>query len=650
MKANGLYVSPNEFVRFAEPGKTISQHIATRDRSPDFFALGMYLPNPDPILKKQGRDIRVYQDLRSDAHVGGCIRRRKAAIQALEWRVVRGTASARSARLAQEVLQRLDLPHLLHEMMDAVLYGWAPLEVLWSAPGAGPTVPLQVLGKPVHWFTFDVQGELRFLTREQPFVGEAVMPRKFLLPTQEASYANPYGFADLSMCFWPTVFKRGGLKFWVTFTEKFGTPWVVGKTPRGTPEPENSALLDQLEAMVQDAVAVIPDDASIDIKEAAGKSGSADLYERLLMFCRSEVAIALLGQNQSTEASANKASASAGLEVAQSLRDGDARLCEATINTLLRWLVDSNEGEAAPAPKFELFEQAEVDEVQARRDKLLFDAGLRFTPAYWQRVYALEEGDIASAPVEAAASRIAQVPEMRLAAASTASAAYAEPPATATAKRLEADPTRRLEAASTAASPTAALDAALAKAGDGVLAAWMAQVAELVQAADSPEALRDDLLAAYGDLPTEQLAQVMALAFAVAELQGMTRVAQEGAAAAYAEPLATEMRLEAASTAATPDPRLDQISASVVALQSSMEALAAARPLVIHNTIAVPEQAAPVVNVAAPVVNVPAPIVNVTNDVQSAPVTVNNAFASKAVQTVQRDANDEITSTTTTYE
>lgn len=88
---------------------------------------------------------------------------------------------------------------------------------------------------------------------------------------------------------------------------------------------------------------------------------------------------------------------------------------------------------------------------------------------------------------------------------------------------------------------------------------------------------------------------------------------------------------------------------------------------VIHNAVAaaptpnvqvdvhVPEAAAPVVNVAAaavqaPIVNVAAPSVTVTNEVQPAPVTVNNAFATKAVQTVQRDKNDEIVSTTTTYE
>ncbi len=399
----GLYVSPDTFVPFAEPpGQRLSDHIATRDRSPDFSALGMYLPNPDPVLKKQGKDISAYADLRGDGHVGGCIRRRKAGVLKMEWRVVRDKASARMAKLCESALARLDMRRLLREVLDAPLFGWQPLEVLWTPPGAGAAiVPLEVLAKPTQWFHYDAQAQLRFRSREQPLYGEAVAPRKFLVPAQDASYANPYGVPDLSMCFWPTVFKRGGLKFWVTFTEKYGTPWLVGKTPRGTPPKEQDALLDQMEAMVQDAVAVIPDDASVDIVESAGKTASADLYERLLMFCRSEVAIALLGQNQTTEASANRASATAGLQVADELRDADARLVEASINQLLRWIVDLNEGEAAPAPKFELYEQEEVNTLQAERDEKLTRSGVKLTAQYFKRVYGLEDGDVDEAPPQA---------------------------------------------------------------------------------------------------------------------------------------------------------------------------------------------------------------------------------------------------------
>ena len=70
MKTKGIWVSPTEFVQFGEPSNKLSDQIATRGRSIDFHALGMYLPNPDPVLKALGKDIKVYQELRADAHVG----------------------------------------------------------------------------------------------------------------------------------------------------------------------------------------------------------------------------------------------------------------------------------------------------------------------------------------------------------------------------------------------------------------------------------------------------------------------------------------------------------------------------------------------------------------------------------------------------
>ena len=393
---NGIYVSPTEFVSFAETRRAplLSDEIATRARSMDAAGLTFLLPNPDPILKRQGKDLRVYRDLRSDAHVGGCIRRRKAAVKALERRVLPGKAGARATRRAEDFLARLDMDRVMNEMLDAVLFGWQPLEVMWGNVG-GATMPLDVVGKPGEWFSFDAQAQLRFLSREAPMGGEQLEPRKFLLARQEASYANPYGFADLSMCFWPTVFKRGGLKFWVRFTEKYGTPWLVGKQPRGTAPADVDALLDKLETMVQDAVAAIPDDSSIEILEAAGKGASADLYRELLMFCRSEVSIALLGQNQSTEANSTHASATAGLEVTHDIRDGDVRIAEATLNQLLRWTTDLNEGEGAPAPTVELYEEETVATELATRDETLTRAGAKLTRTYYLRAYKLQEDDLA---------------------------------------------------------------------------------------------------------------------------------------------------------------------------------------------------------------------------------------------------------------
>ena len=496
MNPRGIFVSPTEFVSFAEARKrgSLSEEIATRDRSMD-MSFGFILPNPDPILKRQGKDISVYRDMRSRASVGGPIRRRKAAVKALEWRVERGKASARATRLCSDVLATYDMDRLLNEITDAVLFGYQPLELVWG-PFNGATVPLEVIGKPQEWFFFDNAAQLRFRSRQQPLQGEELEPRKFLLARQEASYDNPYGFADLSMCFWADTFMRGGLKFWVTFTEKYGTPWLVGKQPRGTPGSEVNNLLDKLEAMVQDAVAAIPDDSSIDILESGDKGASADLYERLLMYCRSEINIALLGQNQSTESNSNRASATAGLEVAKTIRDGDSALVMATMNQLLRWLTDLHDGEQAPAPTFVLFEEEDVNTQQAVRDETLTKAGLKFTKQYWKRVYRLQDGDIEEAPAG---------PSMPTA------------PATAAAVPVEF-----VEGSAPAVVAAGELGTAAAP----IVMAWVRDLRALVEAHSEPQALQDALLEAYSELPTDELTEVMALAFELAHLQGRDEVAQ----------------------------------------------------------------------------------------------------------------------------
>ena len=151
MKRNGLWVSPTEFVQFNEPRSHLSEQIATRSRSPDFYALGMYLPNPDPILKALGKDIKVYRELRADAQVGGNMRRRKSAVKALEWGVKQDKASTNVAASIQDILADLPMRRIISEIMDAPFYGYQPLEVIWGKVGSY-LVPVDVIGKPPEWF------------------------------------------------------------------------------------------------------------------------------------------------------------------------------------------------------------------------------------------------------------------------------------------------------------------------------------------------------------------------------------------------------------------------------------------------------------------------------------------------------------------
>ncbi|MGX8940542.1 phage portal protein family protein [Symbiopectobacterium sp. Eva_TO] len=108
---------------------------------------------------------------------------------------------------------------------------------------------------------------------------------------------------------------------------------------------------------------------------------------------RSEITIALLGQNQTTEAETNHASAQAGLEVAADIRDGDAVMVMSAVNQILRWLVELNFGDV-PVPTWRLWEQETIDEVQAKRDHSLAQTAGFFSAQYYQREYGLQPGDL----------------------------------------------------------------------------------------------------------------------------------------------------------------------------------------------------------------------------------------------------------------
>ncbi|MDG6230705.1 DUF935 family protein [Glaesserella parasuis] len=371
--------------------KNLVNEIATRAKSFDHWATGYHLPNPDPILKKMGKDIAVYRELLSDGQVRSGVRRRKAAIKGLEWRITTTNNEKVDEQLYQ-VFNRLPLNNIITEMLNASLFGYQVSEVIW-AERDGLIVPAEIIGKKPEWFVFDEDNQLRFRTKEHWIDGELLPEHKFLLTTQEATQDNPYGLGDLSLCFWAATFKKGGFKYWLEFTEKYGSPWLIGKHPRTTSEPEKDRLADSLEAMIGTAIAVIPDDASVDIVESAGKGASSDSYEKFLAFCKGEINIALLGQNQTTEQESNRASATAGLEVIEDIRNDDKAMLEATFNTLLQWICHYNFN-VEQLPTFEFFEQESINTEQVERDEKLHRMGVRFTKQYFMREYGFEDGDI----------------------------------------------------------------------------------------------------------------------------------------------------------------------------------------------------------------------------------------------------------------
>ena len=371
--------------------KKLSEEIATRKRSINFYSLGSYLPDPDIVLRKQGKDVRIYRELFCDPHVFACVQSRKAGVLSLEWDINRGLDKAKDAELIEDLLKQLDIHKLINDILDATLFGFQPIEIIWKKVGSY-VLPVELKAKPSEWFCFDEENQLKFRTKEH-YWGEELPSKKFLCPQNNPSYDNPYGERVLSRVFWPVTFKKGGLKFWVIFTEKYGIPHLIGKHPRGATKEETDNLADLLEEMIQDAVAVIPDDSSVEIQEA-NKSSSAEVFEKLIDKMNSEISKAILGQTLTTEigSTGSYAASNTHMAVRQDIIDADKKLVEKTINQLIQWIYEINFANAE-IPKFELFEPEDVDLTLAQRDKILSESGVKFTKEYFIKAYGLEEED-----------------------------------------------------------------------------------------------------------------------------------------------------------------------------------------------------------------------------------------------------------------
>ena len=373
--------------------KNLTQEFATRRRSPDFSAFLYYLPDPDPILRKQGKDISVYRELLSDAHIWACVQSRKAGVTSLEWSIDRGKAKSQQAKIIENVFNRMDLHKIISEILDASVFGFQPMEIMWEYRD-GYILPADVEAKPSEWFLFDPDNNLKFRTKENP-MGEPLPEKKFLCPKYFASYQNPYGERTLSRCFWPASFKKGGMKFWATLAEKYGTPFLTGKLPRGTAQEEIDAMAESLDNMIQDAIAVIPDDGSVEILQAGGSGANADIHEKLIDKMNAECSKAILGQTLTTEvgSTGSYAASQTHFQVRADLVDSDKIMVERTLNQLIALIFEINWQDKQEMPVFSMWEEEDVDKDLADRDKTLTDCGVKFSKKYYMKSYGFEDED-----------------------------------------------------------------------------------------------------------------------------------------------------------------------------------------------------------------------------------------------------------------
>lgn len=375
--------------------KSFFEEIAKMDTVEGFSSVMNKLSNPDNVLRKTGKGYETLRLLMQEGQVATCVQSRKASTLALKYRFNLPESDEDREHFYDNVFKKLNLTSLISEILNAPLYGYQPIEIVWNYDN-GFIIPQKIEAKPQEWFFFDKNKRLRIKLKgysEGYIVDEN--SKKFLVPRHNGDYLNPYGLAILSLCFWDVAFKKGGMQFWMKFIEKYAMPYFIGKYEPGASDEEKQEILEMLVKMVQDAVSVIPNDSSVEIKEAAGKGQSAEIFQAFIEVMDKNIAKNILGQTLTTEAGETGSYALGKVhnEVREDISDSDKRLVEETINLLLLWIHESNFDDDN-CPVLELYSPKQITKEAADIDKTAYDMGVRFSVNHFVRKYGYKSDEI----------------------------------------------------------------------------------------------------------------------------------------------------------------------------------------------------------------------------------------------------------------
>lgn len=371
----------------------LTKELSKPSAADEFYSAMKVLPNPDTVLKQTGKGIKAYRELKQDAHLWSCIQSRKSGLLAMGFEITSGESSELLRAEVEQILKRLDMQSIIRDILEAPLFGWQPMEIIWEITEQNPkrAMPIKVAARPQEWFHFSPDGELMFRRKD----GEAVQPNKYkvLCPRFEASFDNPYGHSLLAKCYWSVVFKNTGMKNWVHFSEKYGMPILMGQYTRGCTSDEAGRLADALSDMTEDSVIVTPADINITLHEAA-RNSSSELYRELIKYCNAEISKAILSQTLTTELDMGSyAAAQTHFKVRREVILSDIKIVEQTINQLIAFYVELNYGVPAPIFRIKADEETKAERLEIDL-KIAKESGYKLSRQYLQRNYGFGDGDL----------------------------------------------------------------------------------------------------------------------------------------------------------------------------------------------------------------------------------------------------------------
>lgn len=297
------------------------------------------------------------------------------------WRVTRPIGEAPIDFVWRVLDQYYD--EIARSLWLAVPYGYSVVELVYGNAD-GRVVIADVEEKPMEWFSLD-RGNRWIITRSAGNeLADTVF--KFHPALREASYKKPLGDALYSRLYWPWFFRTNGWKFWAKFLERYGIPFLYGKTA-GDP----AKLAEVLAAAANEASLATPDTDSVQILGASTGSGNFEAFETAVLKRYQRL---VLGQTLTSDITSGGSYAAA--KVHESVRGdrkkADLRALSPVVQRVVEalWALNAFPGRC---PRFIAEDGVGLETERADRDVKLAQIGVKPTEQYILRAYDFEVGD-----------------------------------------------------------------------------------------------------------------------------------------------------------------------------------------------------------------------------------------------------------------
>jgi phage gp29-like protein len=213
-------------------------------------------------------------------------------------------------------------------------------------------------------------------------LAEDIAPYKAIHATYKAKYNKLYGQPIYAPLFWLIEFKNASLEFWIELLERFGTPWVIGKT-----EGNKDDLADEIYNMLGGDGAVLDTEDSIDLKTIS--SSDKANFKEIIEYIDDQIRQLILGGNLTSNVKGgSQAAATVHNEIREDLAKADENIVNKIIKEIIKNFKELNHIDIEIIGRLKDIDDPNKE--LADRDKVIVDMGFELESDYIEKTYGVK--------------------------------------------------------------------------------------------------------------------------------------------------------------------------------------------------------------------------------------------------------------------